>query len=112
MTHTTGPWRVMQDTSQEPDAMRIIYGGKLERVAIIPDVEFAEQREAIADARLIAAAPDLLAALRCALADLEGALQAHCDSNPHGHDWKAHALSIDEAHAAIAKATGEQLSNL
>lgn len=59
-------------------------------------------------ARLIAAAPDLLAALRCALADLEGALQAHHDGDPHGHDWKAHALSIDEARAAIAKATGEQ----
>lgn len=71
MSHTIGPWRVMQATSQEPDAMRIIYGGNLERVAIIPDVEFAAQREAIADARLIAAAPDLLDALYLALPYVE-----------------------------------------
>jgi len=64
-------------------------------------------QQQLADAALIAAAPELLQALRCALADLEGALQAHFDGDPHGHDWKAHALSIDEARAAISKATGD-----
>lgn len=93
MSHTIGPWRVMQATSQESDAMRIIYSADLERVAVIPDVEFAAQREAIADARLIAAAPDLLAALQMAL-----------DASLHGiddHSWE------DAAIAAIARATGE-----
>ena len=64
MSHTIGPWRVMQATSQERDAMRIIYSADLQRVAVIPDVEFAARREAIADARLISAAPDMLKALQ------------------------------------------------
>ena len=63
--------------------------------------------EAKANARLIAAAPDLLEALECALADLEGALQAKEQGGIQAHDWKAHELSIEEARAAIAKARGQ-----
>ena len=56
-----------------------------------------------ANARLIAAAPELLQALRCALADLEGSLDDYEE-----HDWDAHVKSIKEARLAISKATGEK----
>ena len=54
------------------------------------------------DAQLIAAAPDLLAACRCALADMEGSYSREDwddDENPV-------ALTIRELIAAIAKAGG------
>ena len=35
-----------------------------------------------------------ISAIRCALADLSGALQAHQQGDIH--DWRAHQLSIDE----------------
>ena len=54
--------------------------------------------EDAANARLIAAAPELLDACRCALADLEG-LELDSDDCPA-------ALTIKELRAAITKATG------
>lgn len=54
---------------------------------------------------LVNAAPAMLDALKCALADLEGSLQAHEQMDRLVHDWEAHQQSIDEARAAIAKAT-------
>jgi hypothetical protein len=40
-------------------------------------------------------------AIRCAHADLVGALQAHKSIDYTLHDWKAHALSIEELEAAF-----------
>lgn len=37
-----------------------------------------------------------LNAVRCALADLIGAYQAHQQNDMHAHDWKAHLQSIHE----------------
>lgn len=54
---------------------------------------------------LVNAAPEMLNALKCALADLEGALQVHEQMDWHAHDWDSHQQSIDEARAAIDKAT-------
>lgn len=54
---------------------------------------------------LVNAAPEMLNALKCALADLEGSLQAHNQTDWYAHDWEAHQQSIDEARAAIDKAT-------
>jgi len=34
--------------------------------------------------------------LECALADLEGSLQAYEQNDIHVHDWEAHKLSIEE----------------
>ena len=64
--HTQGPWKVAHPI-QDADAARHIWTqtdpatGHRELVAIIPD---AEGDHVNADARLIAAAPDLLAALQ------------------------------------------------
>ncbi len=52
---------------------------------------------------LIASAPELLDACRCALADLEGLAEADCFST----DDPAH-LTMLELRAAIARATGVQ----
>ena len=37
--------------------------------------------------------------IRCAYADLVGAMQAQELGDPHAHDWDAHQLSIDEMEA-------------
>ena len=37
-----------------------------------------------------------ITAIRCAFADLQGAMQAYEQGNMHLHDWKAHALTIKE----------------
>lgn len=55
-----------------------------------------------ANARLITAAPDLLAAARCALADLEGMLPEFDPEHEHPA-WE----TLAELRAAITKATGE-----
>lgn len=39
--------------------------------------------------------------VRCAFADLIGALQAYEQNDTHAHDWKAHAQSIRELHEAF-----------
>jgi len=35
-------------------------------------------------------------AIACALADLQGALQAYEQGDIHAHDWRAHKQSIDD----------------
>lgn len=69
------------------------------------DFEYLDYDEALANAKLIAAAPAMLDALKCALADLEGALQVHEQMDWHAHDWDSHKQSIDEARSAIERAT-------
>jgi hypothetical protein len=34
--------------------------------------------------------------LRCALADLQGSMQAKNNCDIHSHDWEAHQTTIDE----------------
>jgi hypothetical protein len=45
-----------------------------------------------------------MSAVRCALADLCGALQAFNQNDVHTHDWKAHHQSVNE----LAEAFGLQ----
>ncbi len=75
---------------------------RVHRTALPPMLTDAEWQSLI---NLINAAPAMLDALKCALADLEGSLQAHNQTDWYAHDWEAHQQSIDEARAAIAKAT-------
>jgi len=63
----------------------------------------AWDEQAKADAALIASAPDLLAALRCAVADLEGIMP---EFEPSGDRTHSGWISINEARQAIAKAEG------
>lgn len=84
MLHTPGPWSI---NDQNPDDEEI--------EAPSGPVAIALGREAEANARLIAAAPDLLAALEeCLL-----------NSDIHGK-YGPPARSLEKARAAIAKAKG------
>ena len=40
-------------------------------------------------------------AIKCAHADLQGALESYEQSYVYGHDWKAHKLSIQELEEAF-----------
>lgn len=87
MSHTPGPWEYQYSTgtSHKNCPWEIIFG----------DVEcIAESVYEEADARLIAAAPDMLAALKAALEDLRDVPGKHAPP------------SVEMVEAAIAKATG------
>jgi hypothetical protein len=99
-THTPGPWRYFVEDDEGP--------AKLPGTFTVDDAGLdwiAQGIEYEANARLIAAAPDLLAALK-ALDDLrrptvQGSLGMVLMAIPTTHPlW-------DDARAAIAKATGE-----
>ena len=42
--------------------------------------------------------------LQCALADLQGSLEAHEAMDRLGHDWLAHALTISDIEEALLNA--------
>ena len=87
--HTPGPWK-----SED----RFIFAGSEFKLYVI------DEAESEANARLIAAAPDLLEALQCALDHLE-----YCG---YGDSWERECALTGEdpldkkIEAAIAKATG------
>lgn len=88
MNHTPAPWQtVCEDTiNGKPAVFRIdAHGGT---VALVNTI-------GIADARLIAAAPDLLAALQWALDQIEDSLDPD------------HQDALAAAHDAVSRATGE-----
>lgn len=96
-THTPGPWHVALDP-QVIGARRQL-GAPFEKVATVSYNLPAE--EWIANARLIAAAPELLAALE----GLRAELRAHVKLNVRKH----YSLMVADAAAgtAIAKARGK-----
>ena len=99
--HTPGPWTCRVLNSD--DTVAVIRAGTLQIAAIGYAPGFAEE----ANARLIAAAPDLLAALRQVLEVLEG--RADVRDGEDGMQLPNEAMSIlnecgDTMRAAIAKA--------
>jgi hypothetical protein len=87
-THTNGPWTIGDDCC--------VYGNHgMIRPFVAQIADDYNDGETQANARLIAAAPDLLEAADDALADLEG--------------YEFAAETIRKLRAAIAKATGETL---
>lgn len=92
MNTTRAPWHVSGDLSTAVD----VYAGTI-RIAMLDDEVEIPDHELIANARLIAAAPDLLAAL-CDLLD-------EADLNEVDEYT---APKIEAARAAIARATGDQ----
>jgi len=99
MKHTPGPWTVDHAHHFDEGFLRIIRDHRLERVAMIPDVA-RELEEARGDARLIAAAPDLLHALRLMLREHDALQMAEGSTEDR---WTAAAV----ARTAIAKAEGQ-----
>lgn len=91
--HTPGPWSVVN----EHDEVTVIAGEHIShgfkvRYEIARDVG-GHRGDEYANARLIAAAPDLLEAIQALLRKVECGTALHCDL-------------CDAARAAIAKATG------
>lgn len=119
--HTPGPWKSHVDNQSEythtvtaharPGTSPIIGAGFQEGnknlAGYIADdlnerLKLRNDSHDEADARLIAAAPELLEACHCALADLEGIMpELDCDGDRSHPGWQ----TIDELTAAIAKAT-------
>lgn len=102
MTHTPGPWELSE--AQYKDGFGTYrrveqveqFGDVVASVCIRHAVNHTLNAAGDANARLIAAAPDLLEACQ--------ALIAHCDKNPPMGDslW-----SVQQIRTAIAKATGD-----
>ena len=107
--HTPGPWKaVSSGVSAQIDCMEI---AEVSHMRVIPaSGGWPTPGEPEDDARLIAAAPDLLQSCKMALEALE-ALQGGCTDSDDG---TVEALTvwcpevIESLTAAIAKATGEQ----
>lgn len=87
--HTPGPWYVRTDS---------IWGNPVPQGQAVYHTTVAANINNPADRVLIAAAPDMLAALRLVLF---AAPMNHPDDDIESFDW------IIDARAAIAKATGE-----
>lgn len=83
--YTPGPWAYV-DHDYGHDS---VYGGVSRLVCHV----FGDDAQAVEDARLIAAAPELLAALQNAVDEVDGTFPFHF---------------LEAARAAIAKATGGQ----
>lgn len=99
--HTPGPWKIFDEGDHFPgidaDEMTIIlWGNEDENVG----VQGHSKDERLANARLIAAAPELLECLVWAMREGRLSYSARTSSN------RAHCDAIDRAKAVIAKATG------
>jgi len=113
--HTPGPWEVGVDSGlpewklsiDAPHAKTAWYG-----LAVVNDMRDPAKRtgEAVANARLIAAAPELLGALRKVSDELESVfrhMSAHSDELCQTYGPTV-APVLGQAHDAIAAATEDQ----
>ena len=102
MTHTPGPWRITTDFIG-------VYDSEARRIANMDSdgaPDFSED-ETLANARLMAAAPEMLAALEAVIDDLREGIQDALD-NGASEFWVANARKrLLNARAAIRKARGE-----
>ena len=104
--HTPGPWSVayLDDNGQS-----VVKGEHTEIATCWHHCVGSIEAQMHANARLIAAAPDLLAALQGAIGALEFSQDYHRDL---GNEDQAFAADrLDDARAAIAKATAGETRN-
>ena len=94
--HTPGPWRYDRSNGSPTTGQHMIAGAKPGYLAEVRDCGSGDVQ---ANARLIAAAPDLLDALQAIVKSLS-------DQDDEG--LIEHAQQMIDARAAIAKATGDQ----
>jgi hypothetical protein len=102
--HTPGPWKI--DVGARTKTARGI-SAQTRNIVNFNGLSAPSSTQTAANARLIAAAPDLLEALRSFAAAAYPVAEA---INKRGHNWSEAYLDqvLDTARAAIAKATGEQ----
>lgn len=104
--HTPGPWH----TDDAPEHAIAVCTNSGETVAdVFPNADAQSGVTTYANARLIAAAPELLEALKD-LAKRHATTVKECGGCDHsvGICWCDDIRALDDANAAIAKATGEQ----
>ena len=97
MSHTKGPWSFSDETIRDGLRSRLIHGMPEGMLAIVR-VENQGSYYGEANARLIAAAPDLLEALQGLLADIQDYQRINNLGGENNH-WQV------ISRAAIAKAT-------
>lgn len=90
--HTSGPWRAKHSAKLGWAGVLTQEGDIIADISMVAE-DFRDPEQALADARLIAAAPDLLAALKRLVRCV-----SHMDENP----------AMVNAHAVIEKATKEK----
>lgn len=99
--HTPGPWKTgdFAQYRDDEDHRAIYQGGRL--LALVAHMPGTYVEEQVATARLIAAAPELLEALRKTLRVANRRITA----NNHDAEWEE---TIEQAEAVIAKAEGRE----
>jgi len=101
--HTQGPW--LLTGIQGSDALMV--GGDLDGSQVIADIRTGEDyQQSEADARLIASAPDLLAALRMALSSLAYLKDKSAHLGEKNAEHAGDCLVFRTAYEAINKAEG------
>ena len=96
--HTPGPWQLAENDTTLVLSEALDAEGNARLVADVLCVQGPAKGEDFANARLIAAAPELLAALRLCLENLDG-IAAEDDIPSH--------VIREQARAAINRATGD-----
>ena len=108
--HTPGPWRISK--FENTTATRMVMGADNFAVTCVME-RLSTPEENIANARLIASAPDLLAALQMQIDwRMRDGSPCACPAGQDEDEQRGkmptiHATSCDELRAAIAKATGK-----
>jgi hypothetical protein len=111
MSHTPGPWEAAESYGRGDDEQVMIHGAKIgamrQCIAITcRRSRHEEQYRITADARLIAAAPEMLEALEAAHRELLTVLDSINREVVH-HDGDEFHERLQRIEAAIAKAKGE-----
>jgi hypothetical protein len=111
MKHTSAPWIVLKPSTGVDNNWHVTDANDT-FVAHVYGFGHAVDEQSRINARLIAAAPDLLEALQGIFAAnaTEGAPKSsHTGHRPSSREWQlAQMLAYKKAAAAIAKATGEK----
>jgi hypothetical protein len=113
--HTPGPWRFLEaddhnrdDNSCRPLTICGLADDDLANVYSSDDSTVSISREeAVANARLIAAAPDLLEALKAYMHAMEGFAEAVRAVTGTAYPWEAQDIERAKALAALSKAKGK-----
>jgi hypothetical protein len=109
VSHTPGPWQVYADTPSIEPNWHIVTNASRMRVLANVHIEPGNEVDA-ANARLIAAAPELLEACQAIFACIESGMLVRSTANDFDSDWAIRQLplvrSLAKLNEAIAKAEG------
>jgi hypothetical protein len=105
-THTPGPWRLEWDAPEEDDDSALVIGANNATVCDLGNVPHSADAYAegvfMANARLIAAAPEVLAALKQIVAEYKSLWDEIADQDSGSPNTPCYARALD----VIAKAEG------